>query len=122
MKIFAETAPPLDKLDYSETLDNNFKTFYFAANDLGNFKIEQVRQEKFGAVGTGLSCGVDSFYTVLKHFQSEYPSMNLTHIETFESYTIKDIRRQNQKFIRVQKELPPISICPLLKSAQTLRK
>ena len=91
VKIFAETAPPLDKLDYSETLDNNFKTFYFAANDLGNFKIEQVRQEKFGAVGTGLSCGVDSFYTVLKHFQSNYPSMDLTHIAVFNVGSINGI-------------------------------
>ena len=28
-------------------------------------------------------CGVDSFYSVLKHLNSEYPAQNLTHIAVF---------------------------------------
>ena len=37
-----------------------------------------------GGVGTGLSCGVDSFHAVLKHLNSGYPSQDLTHLATFE--------------------------------------
>lgn len=33
-----------------------------------------------GAVGTGLSGGVDSFYTILKHLNREEKSYNLTHV------------------------------------------
>ncbi len=33
-----------------------------------------------GAVGTGFSGGVDSFYTVLKHLEQEEPSFQLTHL------------------------------------------
>lgn len=31
-------------------------------------------------VGTGLSCGVDSFYSISKHFNNEYPSLKLTDV------------------------------------------
>jgi len=82
VKIFAKTAPPLEKLDFTDTLN---KKFSFAKNDDGNFSIEKIAEKNFGAVGTGLSCGVDSFYTLLKHYKSAYPNMNLTHIVTFES-------------------------------------
>ena len=33
-----------------------------------------------GAVGTGLSCGVDSFHAITNHYNSKYKSMNLTHL------------------------------------------
>lgn len=32
------------------------------------------------AVATGMSCGVDSFYTAALYYDSKYPSMNLTHL------------------------------------------
>ena len=35
------------------------------------------------AVGTALSCGVDSFYTVLKHLETELESFKLTHLTYF---------------------------------------
>ena len=54
VKIQAEIAPPLDKLP--------------------------VAKAARGGVGTGLSCGVDSFHAVLKHLNSDYPSQNLTHL------------------------------------------
>ena len=31
-------------------------------------------------VGTGLSCGIDSFYSIYKHINNEYPSMSLTDV------------------------------------------
>ena len=34
------------------------------------------------AVGTGLSCGIDSFYTVLKHINNNEKDFNLTHLVT----------------------------------------
>lgn len=91
VKIFAKTAPPLDKLDYTETLDKTLKNFSISKNDFGNFKIQQSNQKNFGAVGTGLSCGVDSFYTVMKHYNSAYPSMNLTHIAVFNIGSINGV-------------------------------
>lgn len=57
VKIQADMAPPLDKL-------------LFASN-------------AHGGVGTGFSCGVDSFYTVLKYVNSPYPAQNLTHLCVF---------------------------------------
>lgn len=35
-----------------------------------------------GAVSTGMSCGVDSFYTVSLYLESKFKSMNLTHLYT----------------------------------------
>lgn len=37
---------------------------------------------QFKAVGTGLSCGVDSFYTVLKHIDCGFEGFELTHLVT----------------------------------------
>lgn len=54
VKIQADLATPLDKLPFAKAIR--------------------------GGVGTGLSCGVDSFYTVLKHLNSDYPCRNLTHL------------------------------------------
>lgn len=33
-----------------------------------------------GAVGTGISCGIDSLHVLCHHAASEYPSMKLTHL------------------------------------------
>ncbi len=33
-----------------------------------------------GAVGTGASCGIDSFHTIMNHLNSKFESMNLTHL------------------------------------------
>ncbi len=35
-----------------------------------------------GAVGTGLSCGIDSFYSVLKHMNNDEKNFRLTHLVT----------------------------------------
>ncbi|MBR3498075.1 MAG: hypothetical protein IKO05_03675 [Selenomonadaceae bacterium] len=58
-KIQADIAPPLKKLPFA----------------VG----------KLGAVGTGVSLGVDSAYTILKHFNSVYPNQNLTHLCIFQN-------------------------------------
>jgi hypothetical protein len=39
--------------------------------------------ESKNGVGTALSCGVDSFYTVLKHINTEMEVFNLTHLTCF---------------------------------------
>src|SRR5512136_2283511 len=39
--------------------------------------------ESKNAVGTALSCGVDSFYTVLKHLDTEMKGFKLTHLTYF---------------------------------------
>lgn len=39
--------------------------------------------ESKNGVGTGLSCGVDSFYTVLKHINTKMEGFNLTHLTYF---------------------------------------
>lgn len=54
IKIQAKLAPPLDKLPFAKT--------------------------NCGGVGTGFSCGVDSFHALLKNLDSDYPSQNLTHL------------------------------------------
>lgn len=75
VKIQAELAPPLDKLPYR--------------NNVG------------GGVGTGISCGVDSFYTVLKHLNSEYPGRRLTHVCIFNNGSINACYgKENIPFIK----------------------
>lgn len=39
--------------------------------------------ENAGAVGTGMSCGVDSFHCVAKNLHSKYTDLNLTHLCVF---------------------------------------
>ena len=39
--------------------------------------------ESKNAVGTALSCGVDSFYTVLKHLNTDLEGFRLTHLTYF---------------------------------------
>ena len=65
VKIQADIAPPLDKLPFAKA--------------------------KRGGVGTGISCGVDSFYTVLKHYNTDYPSRNLTHLCVFNNGSISPL-------------------------------
>lgn len=66
VKIQADIAPPLDKLP-----------------------IENTVLEK--GIGTGISCGVDSFYAVLKHLNSPYPSRRLTHLCIFNNGSLAKI-------------------------------
>ena len=42
--------------------------------------VEVLPLKNAGAVGTGLSCGVDSFFEILKHTTSDYKSRQLTHL------------------------------------------
>lgn len=68
-KIQAEIAPALDKLP----VENAFN----------------------GGVGTGISCGVDSFYSTLKHLNSKYPSRKLTHLCIFNNGSLHHYSRKN---------------------------
>lgn len=61
-KITADMAAPLDKLPFSKS--------------------------GAGGVGTGISCGVDSFHVLAKHLNSEYASRNLTHLTIFNNGSI----------------------------------
>lgn len=63
VKIQADIAPPLNKLDLAN-----------APWGVG--------------VGTGMSCGVDSFFATLKHLNSPYPSRRLTHLCVFNNGSI----------------------------------
>ena len=75
VKIQAETAPPLDKLPYGKSIR--------------------------GGVGTGISCGVDSFYAALKHIDSGYPSRDLTHLCIFNNGSINNCYgKENIPFIK----------------------
>ena len=75
VQIQADMAPPLEKLD--------------------------VAKATRGGVGTGISCGVDSFYTVLKHVNSEYPSRRLTHLCIFNNGSINNCYgKENIPFIK----------------------
>ena len=65
VKIQADIASPLDKLPFAKA--------------------------KCGGVGTGMSCGVDSFYSVLKHLNTDYPSRNLTHLCIFNNGSISSL-------------------------------
>lgn len=65
VKIQTDIAPPLDKLPFAKA--------------------------KRGGVGTGMSCGVDSFYSVLKHLNTDYPSRNLTHLCIFNNGSISSL-------------------------------
>lgn len=48
-----------------------------------------------------MSCGVDSFYTVLKHFNSEYASRKLTHLCIFNNGSINACYgKENIPFIK----------------------
>lgn len=41
------------------------------------------RLENAGAVGTGLTCGVDSLYSIAEYSKTPFPSQNLTHLCLF---------------------------------------
>lgn len=72
-----------------------------------------------GGVGTGLSCGVDSFHSVLKHLNSEYPHQNLTHITVFDIGAFHNLYESIPKvkaktFERAEKVAPQLDL-PLIK-------
>ncbi len=51
-------------------------------------------------VATGISCGVDSFYNVLKHLDSEYSSRRLTHVCIYNNGSINNCYgKENIPFI-----------------------
>ena len=74
-----------------------------------------------GGVGTGLSCGVDSFHSVLKHLDSKYTHQNLTHIAVYNigsinaCYGEENILRVKEKvFERTEKVTAELNL-PLVK-------
>ena len=54
----------------------------FHSIDIDLKRDEKVLESKNG-VGTALSCGVDSFYTVLKHLDTDMEGFRLTHLTYF---------------------------------------
>lgn len=95
VSIIADSAPPLEKVEFAESAR--------------------------GGVGTGLSCGVDSFHSVLKHLYSEYPHHNLTHITVFNigsinsCYGVQNIPRVKEHvFKRTEKVSQELKL-PLVK-------
>ena len=53
------------------------------SNDLYNIEIDAATIKPLTPgkhIGTGLSCGIDSFYSLHKHFDDAYPSMKLTDV------------------------------------------
>lgn len=62
--------------------------------------------DNIGAVGTGLSCGVDSFHVLAKQYNSKYPALNLTHLcinnvgafaGGYENYGIQNVIEERYK-------------------------
>lgn len=68
-----------------------------------------------------MSCGVDSFYSTLKHLNSEYPSQNLTHLCVFNigsintCYGEENIPRVKQKVFERTETLAKEINLPLVK-------
>ena len=95
VKIHAEIAPPIDKLPYAKNCR--------------------------GGVGTGLSCGVDSFHALLKHLNSDYPSQNITHcvvsdIGSFQNgvYVDRGLGVKEKTFERAEKAADELNL-PIIK-------
>lgn len=49
-----------------------------------------------GAVGTGLSCGVDSLHAIASHWKSEYPEKEITHLAIYNVGAFEDHEDQYQ--------------------------
>lgn len=73
----------------TETLYHNIITYYIPimSKCIPHFNAISVTAECAGnlpsisnAVGTGISCGADSWYTILNYRNSDCPSFNLTHL------------------------------------------
>ena len=95
VKIQADIAPALDKLPFAKN--------------------------SHGGVGTGISCGVDSFYSILKHYDSDYPSKKLTHLVMLDvgnfqngSYKSRDQAVKEKTLERSEKVSEELNL-PLLK-------
>ena len=75
-----------------------------------------------GGVGTGVSFGVDSSYTVLKHFNSDYPSQNLTHLCIFNngSAVIANPSKREEIFEHAEAIAKELNL-PLLKVESNVR-
>lgn len=68
-----------------------------------------------GAVGTGCSCGIDSFNVIATHLNSPWPQFKLTHIATFSvghfyeridnEETMNIVKASEERAARVAKEL-----------------
>lgn len=81
---------------------------------------EQQPIENAGAIGTGVSCGIDSFHCIHNHYKSRYSGMNLTHLcinsvgsfhKGYAEYGIekaKDEVYQRAKFVAKELGLPLI--------------
>lgn len=82
LDIYYET-PMSEDLKYQietyiiKILSDEIETFH-RIKIIGETTSQKIETEK--KVGTGFSGGVDSFYTVLSHMNSEYPSKKITHL------------------------------------------
>ena len=75
-----------------------------------------------GGVGTGISCGVDSFHAILNNINSQYPKNKLTHVcinnvgafnVCYEKYGIEKVK--NAIYIRAEKAAKELNI-PIIKT------
>lgn len=67
------------------------------------------------AIGTGCSCGVDSFSSIVRHIKSNYSSLDVTHLclnnvgafnECYEDYGPEEVKKERYKITKeVAKEL-----------------
>ena len=57
--------------------------------------IQKTAVHGLGGVGTGLSCGVDSFHAVAKHYKSPYKSNALTHLAIYNNGSFNGIYRNS---------------------------
>ena len=48
-----------------------------------NSEIDNIKYNKKNAVGTGVSCGIDSFYTIQNHCNRKEQDYNITHLTFF---------------------------------------
>ena len=72
--------------------------------------IESKLLENAGGIGTGISCGIDSFYSITKNTTSAYKGMHLTHLCIFNvgSFGLEQHELRNKVYSRaveVAKEL-----------------
>ncbi len=68
-----------------------------------NIKCETGKNiNNIGAVGTGITCGVDSFYTIFNNIENEIKSKKLTHLTIM---SLADSYKKNGEYEKITKEI-----------------
>ena len=69
-------------------------------------EIESTPIKNAGAIGTGLSCGIDSFHAIYKNYNNKFKGLNLTHLcinnvgafsNSYKEYGIEKTRSERYK-------------------------